>query len=416
MSAPTFEAFFAGLRDVRHALHERPEGSFQEFKTRDALEEYLTKEAHIPAENIKHVATTGLVVDIFGPTEGASNATSALKCIAFRADMDALPMTERNPHLPYESKNAKCAHMCGHDGHMTTLLGFAVLVNQRRHLLPPQSVVRLLFQPAEEGHFGAPAMIRDGCLDGVDEVYGYHNFTNPLGSIRVKAGPMMSHSARFTITIKGPGGHGSAPHQTKDPIVAAGHVVVAMQTILSRNISAHDSGVLSITQIHGGEADNVIPSTVTLSGTTRDFSPQVYAIIQQRMSDIVKHTCAAYDVEGSIEYRDGYPVVLNSPDQSQIVESLAQKVLGAENVGAEGLPCCASEDFAFFLHERPGCFYFIGTKDENELQNRTIHSDTFDFNDAILPIGVRMFLEILQNRLACSLFSSEELALIHAAP
>ncbi|RHY31696.1 hypothetical protein DYB32_003250 [Aphanomyces invadans] len=184
--------------------------------------------------------------------------------------MDGLPMTEANPHLPYKSTAVQCAHMCGHDGHMATLLGFATLVQSHRHLLPPHTTVRLLFQPAEEGHFGAPAMIQDGCLDGVDEIYGYHNIPYPVGEIRVKAGPMMSHSARFSIKIRGPGGHGSAPHQTQ------------VQFSGTRNVAAHDSGVLSITQVHGGEADNVIPSVVTLSGTLRDFSPAVSALMQKR--------------------------------------------------------------------------------------------------------------------------------------
>ncbi|RHY45019.1 hypothetical protein DYB38_011330 [Aphanomyces astaci] len=181
--------FFAGLRATRHTLHAHPEASFKEFKTQDFLEAYLVSESHIPLENIKRVATTGttdmnelaprltlspslgLVVDIHGPTEGAKS-TTALTCIAFRADMDGLPMTEHNPHLSYQSTADQCAHMCGHDGHMTTLLGFATLVQSHRHLLPPHTTVRLLFQPAEEGHFGAVAMIKAGCLDGVDEIYG----------------------------------------------------------------------------------------------------------------------------------------------------------------------------------------------------------------------------------------------------
>ncbi|CAK4127187.1 unnamed protein product [Aphanomyces euteiches] len=389
-----FPTFFAGLRDVRRGLHTRPERSFEEYKTQAFLREYLIKEAQIPAKNIRGVAKTGLIVDIRGPQDGPK--PSGPGCIAFRADMDGLPMTEHNPHLDYASKEAQCAHMCGHDGHMTSLLGFAVLINKRRHFLPPHSVVRLLFQPAEEGHFGAPAMIKDGCLDIVDEIYGYHNIPFPVGQIRVKPGPMMAHSARFTITIKGPGGHGSAPHMTKDPIVVAGHVIMAIHTIVSRSVSPHESGVISITQIHGGEADNVIPSSVKLSGT-------------MRMRTIVTETSKAFEVEGTIEFRDGYAVVVNSPSQSAIVEEIAKNVVGDDNVSAEGLPICASEDFSYFLQQRPGCFFFIGTIDETESQNRTIHSDTFDFNDAILPLAVRLFVEILQHRVAATLFSKDEL-------
>ncbi|CAK4623646.1 unnamed protein product [Aphanomyces euteiches] len=220
---------------------------------------------------------------------------------------------------------------------------------------------------------------------------------------------MMAHSARFTITINGPGGHGSAPHMTKDPIVVAGHVIMAIHTIVSRSVSPHESGVISITQIHGGEADNVIPSSVKLSGTMRDFSPDVFAVFQKRMRTIVTETSKAFEVEGTIEFRDGYAVVVNSPSQSAIVEEIAKNVVGDDNVNAEGLPICASEDFSYFLQQRPGCFFFIGTIDETESQNRTIHSDTFDFNDAILPLAVRLFVEILQHRVAATLFSKDEL-------
>ncbi|ETV91981.1 hypothetical protein, variant [Aphanomyces invadans] len=400
-------AFFGGLRATRHELHAHPEVSFQEFKTQERLEAYLVNESRIPKDNITRVATTGLVVDIHGPTDG--DKTTSLTCIAFRADMDGLPMTEANPRLPYKSTAVQCAHMCGHDGHMATLLGFATLVQSHRHLLPPHTTVRLLFQPAEEGHFGAPAMIQDGCLDGVDEIYGYHNIPYPVGEIRVKAGPMMSHSARFSIKIRGPGGHGSAPHQTQDPIVAAGHIIVAMQSILSRNVAAHDSGVLSITQVHGGEADNVIPSVVTLSGTLRDFSPAVSALMQKRMAEIVEHTSKAYNVEGAISFKDGYPVVVNASAQADIVTKVAQKVVGSAKVTADGLPLCASEDFAYYLQTIPGCFYFVGTNDTAQSQNRSVHSDTYDFNDDILPVAVRMFVEVLQHRFNCTLFSDHEL-------
>ncbi|KAF0715680.1 hypothetical protein As57867_003238, partial [Aphanomyces stellatus] len=370
----------------------------------------------------------GLVVDIFGPTDGPS--TSPLTCIAFRGDMDALPMTERNPQLSYESKVPGAAHMCGHDGHTVSLMGFGSLVYQRRHLLPPHTCVRLLFQPAEEGHFGelccldssilwsvqsgAPAMIKEGCLETVQEVYGYHNGPFPLGIIGVKSGAMLAHSSRFKINISGPGGHGSAPHQTKDPIVAAGQIIVGMQSIVSRNLSAHDSAVVSITQVHGGEADNVIPSNVSLSGTLRDFSTTVSATVQQRMTSIVEHTCCAYDVKGEIDFDDGYPVLMNPETETSIFKTIAESVVGKARVTSQGLPVCGSEDFSYFLQECPGCFFVIGTANKLESQNRNNHSDTFDFNDAILPLAARMFLEIVNNRFGCAVYAPEELALMTA--
>ncbi|CAK4456566.1 unnamed protein product [Aphanomyces euteiches] len=241
-------------------------------------------------------------------------------------------MTERNPHLPYESKAPGAAHMCGHDGHTANLMGFATLVQQRRHLLPPHSTIRLLFQPAEEGHFGAPAMIKDGCLEGVNQVYGYHNSSFPLGNIQVKAVSLMAHLTFFKIS--GPGGHGSAPHATK----------------------VHQT----------------------------------------------RRPC-------SMIQKDLYPVVVNPETETSIFQTIAAGVVGASKVSDEGLPICGAEDFSYFLQERPGCFFFIGTKDENDTQNRNCHSDTFDFNDAILPLGARVFLEIIHQRLHCALYTPEEL-------
>ncbi|CAK4655349.1 unnamed protein product, partial [Aphanomyces euteiches] len=196
-----------------------------------------------------------------------------------------------------------------------------------------------------------------------------HNFPFPFGNIQVKAGPLMVHGGLFNITISGPGGHGSAPHVTKDPIIAAGHIILAMQTITSR--------------IHGGEADNVIPSSVKLSGTIRDFSSSVEATIKQRMTAIVESTSAAFDLYGEIEFIDMYPVVVNPKTETNIVETIAARVVGADKVSDAGLP--------------------------NDPQNRFCHSDGFDFNDRILPLGIRMFVEIVHHRLNCTLFNANEL-------
>ncbi|OQS03068.1 amidohydrolase family protein [Thraustotheca clavata] len=188
-------------------------------------------------------------------------------------------MTEHNPHLEYQSVNVGAAHMCGHDGYMTSLVGFGILMQQAHHLLPPHTCVRSVFQPAEEGGFGAVEMIKGGCLDGVDEIYGYHNGPFPL--------------VRFSILLQGPGGHGSAPHKPKIPF---------------RNVSAQESAVISITQVHGGKADNVIPSQVKLSGTIRDMNPDVFSVIEVRLNRIVEHTAAAFGVNGTLNIVDGYPV------------------------------------------------------------------------------------------------------------
>ncbi|CAK4292720.1 unnamed protein product [Aphanomyces euteiches] len=314
MVTPNFDSFFANLAVIRRNLHENPELSFQEFKTQALVRDYLINEAKIPEEQIHVGGKTGLAVDIFGPTDGPKPADAAL------TTWHSVEIWMR------------AAHMCGHDGHTANLMGFATLVQQRRHLLPPHSTIRLLFQPAEEGHFGAPAMIKDGCLEGVNQVYGYHNSSFPLGNIQVKAVSLMAHLTFFKIS--GPGGHGSAPHATK----------------------VHQT----------------------------------------------RRPC-------SMIQKDLYPVVVNPETETSIFQTIAAGVVGASKVSDEGLPICGAEDFSYFLQERPGCFFFIGTKDENDTQNRNCHSDTFDFNDAILPLGARVFLEIIHQRLHCALYTPEEL-------
>ncbi|KDO21185.1 hypothetical protein SPRG_11044 [Saprolegnia parasitica CBS 223.65] len=398
-------------RLVAQHLHGHPELSFQEVRTQTTLRDFLLHEANVPAAKIQACAGTGLVVDFDGPIDASTPGTRALRCIAFRGDMDALPITECNPHLAYASTVAGAAHMCGHDGHMTSLAGLAWFL--QRATLPPNTRVRLLFQPAEEGHFGAVQMIQDGCLDGVDEVYGYHNAPFRLGHVHVKPGPIMSHGCKFAISVMGPGGHGSAPYATTDPVLAAGHIVVAMQSLVSRNIPAGESAIVTIATIHGGEADNVIPSRVTMTGTYRDFNPAMADIIETRMRGIVENTAAAYGTIGRITFDDCYPVTVNAPDQAGIVADVAARVAGKSCVSDDGLPLCASEDFSYYLQKRPGCFFMLGTTVDGEEQNRQLHSDTYDFNDGVLPLAIRLFLEVAQNRLGAALMSPEALTSIY---
>ncbi|OQS06257.1 amidohydrolase family protein [Thraustotheca clavata] len=403
---------FNELTELRRHFHQNPDGCWNEFNTQAKVKEYLIEHAHISPEDIHECATTGLIVNISGPQNDEA-ALEDVKCIAFRGDMDALPMTEDNPHLPYQSINPGVAHMCGHDGHTTSLIGFGILMQRSRHLLPPNTCVRLLFQPAEEGGFGAVKMIEDGCLKGVDEIYGYHNDSDPFGSIVVKSGPFMAHSCRFYITINGPGGHGSAPHFTSDPIIAAAQMIMSMQSIVSRNISAQENAILSITQVHGGEADNVIPSQVRLSGTLRDFNPSVALLVHTRMKQIVENTAAAFNVTANIEFKDGYPVTFNHPFQTSTIEEIAACVVGKDHIITKGLPAQASEDFSYYLQQVPGTYYFIGTQEAGESQRRDCHRNTYDFNDKVLPLTVRMFLEIVQRRLECILYSSDEMTMIY---
>ncbi|ETV88107.1 hypothetical protein H257_01462 [Aphanomyces astaci] len=393
------------LRTFRRELHAFPELGFKETQTQSRVKQFLMEHAKIPEGSIRPCATTGLVVDIESSSSVPSTSSNNVTCIALRADMDGLPMTENNPHLPYRSQNAQCAHMCGHDGHMATLAGVAMVLYPRRHLLPQGTVVRLLFQPAEEGPGGAVPMIEGGCLDGVDEVYGYHNYGFPVGNVHVRSGPVMAHEQEFSISITGKGGHGSAPHLCVDPIIVATQIVTALQTIVSRSLSPYASAVVSVTTLHAGETSNVIPSTATLGGTMRDFDPAVAATLRRRMETIVHDTCHMHGAEGTVTLVESYPTVINTPLQTQVVQQVAATVRAV--VSEDGLPMMAAEDFAYYLEQRPGCFFFLGTKQAQTEQGRDLHSDSYDFNDDVLPLGVRMFVGLVEHRFACSIVASE---------
>ncbi|KAL6045531.1 Hippurate hydrolase [Balamuthia mandrillaris] len=392
------------LVEVRRDIHQHPETAFKEVRTSGVVLSYL-QSVGLPDEpgTWKKCAGTGLVVDIKG-TAPPKGDEQQVKMIALRSDLDALPMTEENFDLPYRSVNEGAAHMCGHDGHISMLLGAATLLLQSRDKIPSDVTIRLLFQPAEEGPGGAPVMIEEGCLEGVEEVYGIHNWpTMALGEMRTKEGPLMAHVSDLYITIRGKGGHGSQPQTTKDPIVAAAHVVTALQTIVSRNVHYEDRVVISITTIHGGETHNVIPDTVEMSGTIRDLSDKTFALLEKRINSIVKNTCEALDCEAQVKIHSRYPVLINTPNESEHVIRVGKKLLGEENVSSKELPMLGAEDFAFFLQKVPGCFFFLGGGEQGR-SNNICHSSSFEFNDNLLPIGVKFWIRLVEDRLNLSLF------------
>lgn len=235
LSLPEVHDLFSVLTSIRRDIHAHPEPGFEEKRTQGTVKRMLNLLADIPMDAMKHYAGTGVVVDIHGSGEG--EAASTVRTIALRADMDALRMTEKNTNLPYRSANEGVAHLCGHDGHMASLIGAAALIKRKAHLIPKDCTIRLLFQPAEEGPGGAVPMIKEGCMQGVDEVFGYHNWPPvPLGHMWVRPGVMMGHPSEFHIKVKGKGGHGSQPQVAVDPVVVAAHVIVALQSIVSRNV------------------------------------------------------------------------------------------------------------------------------------------------------------------------------------
>ena len=430
------ESLVRAAARLRRELHAHPEPGFEETWTQERLRRALREVAGIDGASVVAMAKTGLVVDIAGPAGGETP-----RIIALRADMDALRMQELNPGLPYRSTRDGYAHMCGHDGHMAGLVLAAALVARRRDRLPAGAVVRLLFQPAEEGgrlrpgdgHGGALPMIRGGALDGVAEVYGCHNLpTAPVGEVRVTAGAVMGRSTELRISIRGKGGHASQPHNAVDPVVAGALVLSALQTVVARTVPASQSAVVSVTNFNAGSgALNVIPDVAALSGTIRDFDDGTFALLADAVPRVVKGVCAGLGAAADVAIDTKYPPVVNPADGADAVARAAAR-LGVACSG-DGLPLLAGEDFSYFL--RPGdgglasgAFFFVGTAEEAYVahaaldldrpgafadaaprSNTTLHNTAYDFNDNALPVAAAMFVAILGDRFGVALYDPEEL-------
>uniref|UniRef100_A0A7S2FJM7 Peptidase M20 dimerisation domain-containing protein n=1 Tax=Haptolina brevifila TaxID=156173 RepID=A0A7S2FJM7_9EUKA len=301
LSPEVLDGLYSSIATLRREIHANPEPGFEEYETHKLLKRMLNELAGIELTAMRTSAKTGLIVDIVGV--GTAAAAGPIKVIALRADMDALRMTEGKNGLLYRSTNEGVAHLCGHDGHMASLVGAAALIQRRAKSIPSGCMVRLLFQPAEEGPGGADPMVKEGCLESVDEVYGYHNWPSiPMGKLAVCPGPLMAHPTEFKIRIDGKGGHGSQPQFAVDPVLVSAHVIVALQSVVSRSVASKEQAVLSVTMVHGGEVNNVIPDTVTLGGTIRDLNPSVYTLICDRVRAIVSGTCAAFGAVGTCEF------------------------------------------------------------------------------------------------------------------
>lgn len=362
----------------RRHLHRFPELGFREKQTSTFIREHLT-EWGIPHQT---VVGTGVVATI----EGRSRA----KVLAIRADMDALPIQEANL-VDYRSQIDGVMHACGHDGHTAIALGTAYYLWHHRQELG--GTVKILFQPAEEGPGGAKPMIEAGVLDNppVDGILGLHIWNNlPLGTIGVKAGPLMGAVEIFDCTITGKGGHGAIPQQTIDAVVVGAQVVNALQTIVSRNIDPLDSAVVTIGKFQSGDAPNVIAHTAHLSGTVRYFNPNLEHFIHDRIDQIIKGVCQCHGATYTLDYRKYYPPVVNDPAMTDLVRSVA-----AETIEASVIPDCATlaaEDMSFFLQAVPGCFFFLGSANAAKGLNYPHHHPRFDFDETVLGIGVEMFV------------------------
>jgi len=362
------QAMAPQLVEWRRDFHRHPELANQEHRTSSVVRGFL-EELGLP---VRAAAGTGLVAVLEGGSAG--------RTVALRADMDALPLREEGAK-EYISLNPGACHACGHDGHMAILMGTArILARRRGHL---RGRVVFLFQPSEERiPGGAPRMIEEGALEGVDAVFGLHLWQMlPTGMVACLKGPMMAAPDEFTIKVIGRGGHGSAPHLTVDPIVAAAHLVVNFQSIVSRNVDPLRSAVLTVGTIAGGTVFNIIPCEAVLTGTVRSFDPAVRELMERRIREVTAGTCAAFGAASEIEYVRGYPALVNDPAMAEFVLETTRQVLG-ESAVADLDPVMGGEDFAYFLRERPGAFFFFGMGDGTRFPH---HHPGFDLDEKALP-------------------------------
>ncbi|MGR8932154.1 MAG: M20 aminoacylase family protein [Gammaproteobacteria bacterium] len=381
------------IRLLRRQIHAHPELAFDENQTADLVAAKLS-EWDIPVH--RGMGKTGVI--------GIIQAGKSERAIGLRADMDALPIQEQN-NFAHASKHPGKMHACGHDGHTAMLLAAAQHLSSHRNF---DGTVYLIFQPAEEGAAGADAMIKDGLFRQfpMQQVFGMHNWPGlPKGQFAINSGPVMAAFDTFRIVVRGRGCHAALPHLGLDPVPVVAQMILAFQTILTRNLDPLDSAVLSVTTMHIGETKNVIADSCELTGTLRTFSADVMQLTHRRMSEIVKHTCLAHGMESEIEFTKGYPATVNHPEQVEISRQVMIKIVGAENV-IEQYPTMGAEDFSFMLNQVPGCYCFIGNGEGDHRQLGhgagpcTLHNASYDFNDDILALGARYWVGLVETCLA----------------
>ncbi|MEK9951333.1 MAG: M20 aminoacylase family protein [Curvibacter sp.] len=383
----------AGISAIRRDIHAHPELCFEEHRTSELVAQQLTAWG-IPVH--RGLGGTGVV--------GIVKNGSSARAIGQRADMDALPLQEKNS-FAHTSRHVGKMHACGHDGHTAMLLAAAQHLARHRHF---DGTVYLIFQPAEEGGGGAERMIRDGLFEQfpMEAVFGMHNWPGmKAGSFALSSGPVMASGNEFKITIRGKGGHAAMPHNATDPVLVACQMVQAFQTIISRNIKPIDAGVISVTMIHAGEATNVIPDSCELQGTVRTFTLEVLDKIEDRMREVAEHTCAAFGARCDFEFERNYPPTINAEREVAFARRVMAGIVGEEHVLKQE-PTMGAEDFAYMLQAKPGAYAFIGNGDgvHREMGHGggpcTLHNPSYDFNDELIPLGATYWVQLAEAWLA----------------
>ena len=374
------------LTNWRRDIHAHPELGFEEQRTADVVAKKL---AEFGCEVFRGIGRTGVV--------GRLRAGASSRSIGLRADMDALPIQEAT-NLPYRSRHEGRMHACGHDGHTTMLLGAARYLAETRNF---DGTVHFIFQPAEEGLGGAAAMVADGLFDRFpcDVIFGMHNRPGlAVGKFQIRPGAMMAGGAFFDIAIKGVGAHGARPESGIDPVVVAAHIATALQTIVARNVRPQDTAVVSVTQIHGGDAYNVIPEQAFIRGTARAFAPETLALIEQNMRRIASGVAGGFGATAEVDFRILFPPLVNDAAEAEFIAETAAELVGEDNVNRNGNLVMASEDFSYMLNRRPGAYIQIGNGDGTG--GCEVHNPGYDFNDEALPFGASLFAKLAERKLA----------------
>ncbi len=372
---------------LRREFHRDPEPGFEEVRTAGRIVEWL--EACGGFRVRSGVAKTGVVADL-GRSDGPGPH------LLLRADMDALRVQEENPDRDYASVNPGVMHACGHDAHTAILLGVARVLSRHADRLPGS--VRLIFQPAEEGPGGAAPMIAEGVLTNPrpDAAFGLHVWSPlPVGYAELRAGPVMADTSELRMVVKGRGGHGACPHETIDPIVAAAHLVVALQTLVSRNVDPLDSAVLSVGKIRGGSIMNAIADEVVLDGTMRTYLPGTRALLMRRLQELARGVDQTFGTRSVIEVIERYPPMVNDPEMTRWATGVLEDLLGPGRVGGD-LRLMGGEDMAFYLQEVPGCFLFLGAGNPEEGIDKPHHNPGFDIDERVLPLGSELLLRLVE--------------------